>query len=383
MRTFNSLFTKVMAVSVISASLLSVGFIGTAEARTKYENGGTTTTKTPVFNDFYDVPYGVGDEADFVRVKPAAGTNADYISTLNAACNIGDTFTVRTYVHNGSSPDYNDNGDGSAVAHDVVVKMLADLNQEKNSFGFKSTISASNAASVTDSATLNCGDKVVKLSLVAGTVQTYSKPLGFKTVTDSAVNGSLKIGSRVQGSGDVWGCWDDRVIVTYEVKVEKKKEVVEPKTVVAICEGLVVKPLTGRTVRVSVEDATVENATVLGYRINFGNNVVVNEQTAEYTYDSDGTKTIVGYVNVRYDEGAKKGQTEYITSDDCEKKITFKADEKPEVPEEPETPVTPVTPDDRPPLPATGAAGMLLGVSGASALGALGHRFVTIRRLKK
>ena len=203
MRTFKSIFNKVTVPVLVLVAAVGFGFISAADARTEYIPGNPNISTTPLFNEYYNVPNGVGDEADFVRVRPNGGTNADYISTLESVCNVGDKYDVRTYVHNGADPNYNNGGSGTAVAHDVVVAMEAELAKADSEFDFKSTISASNAASVSDTALLKCGSKTVKLKLVPNSVQTYSKPLGFQTAPDSAVNGTLKIGSQVQGSGDV------------------------------------------------------------------------------------------------------------------------------------------------------------------------------------
>lgn len=224
-------FKRTLALAAASVMLVTAGLSGTVSAAVQYDPNGTPTSKTPVFNQFYGVPNGVGNEADFVRVKTKAGTNADYANNINGACAADEVYTVRTYVHNGADPAYNTAEGASAVAHDVVVAMTAPLNTPKSQFEFKSTISSSNAAKVSDNGFLTCANgKQVKLNLVPSSVQTYSKPLGFKTVEDSSVNGSLKIASRTQGSGDVFACWDDRVIVTYDVKVVEPKEEVPPTT---------------------------------------------------------------------------------------------------------------------------------------------------------
>lgn len=364
MRNISSLFTKIAVTGALAFSLVGIGFMGTAQARTEYTSGGTATSTTPVFNEFYNVPNGVGDEADFVRVKPKAGTNADYTSTLKAACKVGDLYTVRTYVHNGADPSYNNDGAGTAVAKNVTVKMTAPLNTADDAFTFKSVISASNAASVTDTGALNCGDKTVKLSMVAGSVQTYSKPIGFKTVTDTAVNGTLRIGSRDQGSGDVWGCWDDRVIVTYDVKIV---EVPKPVVSTAICKALDVNVISGRTVNAKVT-GEVKNATITGYEINFGDGKKVTEQTAEYTYAKDGTYTVTGRVQAKL----ANGDLVWKTDDNCTKKVTFEAEQP-----------TKVTPEVPPTMPKTGAAGLVALFSGVTAAGAVGHRLFTTRRFNK
>lgn len=345
-------FKKIMNKFAISLALLLVasviGLGGTVEARTKYNPNGTATSATPVFNEFYDVPNGVGDEADFVRVKPKAGGNGDYVSTLNDACNVGSSFNVRTYVHNGADPSQNKNGSGSAVAHNVVVRMTAPLNKAQKNFTFNSTISASNAASVSDSALLNCNGNTVKLSLVPSSVQTYSKPIGFKTVPDSAVNGSLKIGSQSQGSGDVWACWDDRVIVTFEVIVEKVPVVPPVSTAVCKLDNGAFVVTDDRKVTVKV-NATVKNATVVGYQINWGDgSAVSNKQTDTHQYptDKDGTYDIQARVKVKLADGSEK----WVDGVDCAKTVKFTSNQPPVVP--PVTPTVVVPPSGQ--LPDTG-----------------------------
>lgn len=366
MNTFTKILSRA-AVGLTATMLLAVvGFGGVASARTPYNDSGMSTTATPVFNDFYNVP-GVGDEADFVRVKPKAGGNDAYVNTLNDACNVGSSFNVRTYIHNGADPNLNNNGTGSAVAHDVIVRMMAPLNKAQNSFEFSSTVSARNAATVSDNAFLNCNNgKVVKLSLVANSVQTYSKPLGWQGAPDSSVNGTLKVGSRVQGSGDVWGCWDDRVIVVYEVKVEEQPKPVEGD---GVCKdaNLAIVDSDSRKVRVSITGATTGQASIVGYKINWGDGSTSNKQTDEHSYAKDGTYTVTTEVQVKLPNGT----TKWVTSTNCTKKVTFKKNVPPTV-----TPVTPPTTV----MPDTGAGDVAGIFAGTSAFGAAAHQLVTRRR---
>lgn len=370
MKTINKFLSRLATSVAVLVAVAAIGFGGTAQARIQYSPNGNGTSATPVFNQFYDVPNGVGDEADFVRVKPKAGGNGDYVNALNDACNVGSSFNVRTYVHNGADPSLNGNGSGSAVARNVVLRQTAPLNKSQNSFKFDSTISASNAASVSDSATLNCNGKTVKLSLVANSVQTYSKPLGFQGAPDSSVNGSLSLGSRVQGSGNVWACWDDRVIVVYEVKVEEVPVVVTGDGVCKV-NDVVVLNQDKRNIRATVNGVTTgQGASIVGYEINWGDgSAVSNKQTDTHTYAKDGTYRIVGRVQVKLADGT----TKWVTSTECTRTVKFEAGKPPVVP--PVTPPTTVTT-----LPVTGA-GNLFGIfAGTSALAAGAHQIVTRRR---
>ena len=364
MKTINKFLTRLAATVAVLVAVATIGFSGTAQARIQYSPNGNGTSATPVFNQFYDVPNGTGDEADFVRVKPKAGSNADYANALNDACNVGSSFNVRTYIHNGADPSLNGNGSGSAVARNVVLRQTAALNKAQSSFKFDSTVTADNAATVSDSATLNCNGKTVKLSLVANSVQTYSKSLGFQGAPDSSVNGTLKLGSQVQGSGDVWACWDDRVIVVYEVKVEVVPVVVTGDGECRVTDVTVLDQ-TARKTRATINAATTgQGASIIGYEINWGDNTAVsNKQTDEHTYAKDGTYTITARVNVKMPDGS----TKWVTSTTCTRTVTFKNGTTPVVP-----------PSGK--LPDTGAGNILAIFAATVAIAAIAHRFVMRRK---
>lgn len=328
-RILNETFTKAMIAILALVILAGIGVAvnSGANARTQYQAGGTGTTSTPVFNEFYDVPGGVGDEADFVRVKPKAGGNGAYVNSLSDACMTGAAFTVRTYVHNGADPTFNE-GTATAIARDTVVAMNVEtFNQVQKNFDFTSTISSSNAASMTDSAELKCAEDVI-LKLVPASVQTYSKPLGFQGAPDSSVNGTLRIGSRVQGSGDVYACWDDRVIVVYEVVVEKKPEVVLHP---AVCEALLAVVLTNNQVRIDEVEYTANDAVVNNVTITYGDGnsetLAFNQLPKTHTYASAGSYDIRATLNTTF-----QGQAQPVTSEKCVKKV--KIEEKPKISKE-------------------------------------------------
>jgi PKD domain len=331
-----------------------------------YGENGTSTTKTPAFNVFTGVPNGTGNEADFLRIKPQASGNDAYVNSLNSACDTGSAYTVRTYVHNGADPSYNTKENGIAIARNTVVKMTAPLNTPKSSFEFKSTISASNAASVSDNAFLNCNGKTVKLALVPSSVKAYSTPLGFTGAPDSAVNGSLKIGSRVAGSGDVLGCWEDRVWVSYEVKVEEVPD--KPKPSLGECKLLDVKTVGGRKITYDIS-GTTDNAQIVGYRVNFGDGNSSTEKSGEHEYAQDGTYTITAEVRVKYADGKE----EWKSADNCMKQVTFEGDKPPKV--------VPPTPSGGPTvLPETGPAGVAAVVTAVTGMSTAAYYWVVRRR---
>lgn len=320
---------------------------------------GDPAPVTPAFNIYTGAPHGVGDEPDFVRLRNSNGNPTvsavenNFVDPLGATCNVGDMFDVRTYVHNGATEHENDNGNGSAVAHDVVVNMNAPLGENSDSFTFESTVSASNAASVTDTGTLNC-ENDVQLELVPQTVNVYSRHYGWQSQPDSAVNGSLTIGSRAVASGDVWGCWEDRVIVVYTVRV------VEQPQSIALCEVLDMTVIGDRRVEATITGETT-NATLIGYRIEWGDGSETTSQTAEHEYAEYGTYKLTGFVNARYHDGT----TEWLTGDACMQQITFTEDEQPEV------------------LPQTGVGSLAAIFAGTTVGGAIAHRLRSLRRLGK
>lgn len=375
MNTLNKMTSKFtfVAIAMFVATMVALG--GTASARTAYNPaGGNNGQSTPVFNDFYNVPDGVGDEADFVRVKPKAAGNGSYIDTLNSACNIGDTYNVRTYVHNGANPNLNGNGSGSAVAHNVKVALQAELGTAKTKFRFASTVTASNAASVSDTGYLNCNGKTVKLSLVERSVQTYSKAIGFKGESDSVVNGApFKVGSQAHGSGDQWGCWDDRIIVVYEVKVEEVPVVIPTD---AICKiengGFVVIDNKKRTVSGTIKPQ-LTNATVTKYTINWGDGAVTNNQSGTHSYATDGKFTIAATMEVRLNDGTVKT----VGGSACMTTVEFKPGQPPVVVVPPTTTVVPPTVTK---LVSTGPASIFSIFAATSLVGAVMHRIYTARK---
>lgn len=360
----HNLTQLITSLPIALVAVLGVTFLmgGSADARTQWVSGGVGTTTTPVFNEFYDVPYGTGDEADFVRVRPNGGTNADYVSTLDATCNVGDSFDVRTYIHNGADPSFNDT---TAVARDTAVAMnVSSFGAAANSFTFTSSISASNAAGMTDQGVLNCADDVV-LRLVPASVQVYSQDLGFYSADDSAVNGSMLIGSREAGSGDVYACWDDRIIVVYEVVVEAAPE---PVTPVHACVNPTMAIIGRRTVfsfdAVAENGAVFDNA-VVSYSAD-GSQVHTDTQTSlnannqidsEFTFASDARDIAVDATLTFTVDGGTTVVTEECGDGDTLAAVT-----------------TPTT------TPATGAGSMAAMFAGLAAAGTVAHRALTLRK---
>ena len=230
-----------MKISRITKSSVACLFTLSISALIFAAGGGTVNSlpygepgpKEAAFNLYKDVPHGVGDESDFVRLRESTGSptipavDNNFVDPLNATCDVGDRFDVRAYIHNSARESKNNDGDGPAVAHDVSLSTGAPIGETGNNFVFEATISSSNAATVTDSGTLNCENEV-KLEFVPGSVYVYSQQYGWQNASDSAVNGSMPVGSPEFGVSEVWGCWQYRVVVVYQVEVKEKPVPEEP-----------------------------------------------------------------------------------------------------------------------------------------------------------
>lgn len=230
MKKFIHLFnTAFITLAALGASMFGFNGVVAADSASclfQYQsNGQFTTSATPVYNSICNVPNGVGNEPNFVRIRQSSNgndmdnqNNPVYSDSLTSACTNNSKYDIWTYIHNNALSQDNNNGSGSAVAHNVTLTLNAPINTSNNTFNFSSTISASNAKSVTDSTSLNCSNNV-KLTLVPSSVNIYSEPYNWHNLPDSTVNTTSKIGSPVMGSGDQWGCWTYRIVVVYEVQV--------------------------------------------------------------------------------------------------------------------------------------------------------------------
>jgi len=396
MKNYTSFIKKgLLSLSALVATGVSlVAFSGIAQAaQIPYVEGQPLPSiQQPVFNTYTNVPNGVGNEADFVRIRPSTGNvsdngaggerNALYVNGLDASCNVGDKYDVRTYVHNGADADFNNNGNGSSIAHGTKVRMTAPLGSKNSTFTFTSQVMATDVSPVTDTARLYC-EKDVTLKLVARSVKVVSKHYGFQTVSDSAVNGDLPIGSHVQGSGDVWGCWDERVIVAYIVEVVEPEK---PATPIYTCDLLSLTFMGDRKYKFDVTATGKNGATVKEYRFDFNDGTPVltsATNSVEHKYAKDGKYNPKAEVvfNVPNANGGTDMQT--VTGANCAKSITISTEPMCPVPgkghlpkNSPECIKAVVTT-----IPNTGAGSTIaIIVTAVSAIGAYAHRMFTLKR---
>lgn len=381
MNIFKSLVRGSIATLV---SLLSFAVLAAPHAFAIPYTGDTTqASPVPAFNVFTGNVPQQGDESDFLRGK-VLGDTADSVNDVTSTCETGKRFQLRVYVHNGASQYHNDNGTGASIAHDSKVKITLPAG-DVTSFSPLATLSASNAASASDTMNIHCSDgKIVKVHYVTGTAQQLNTNSGaVNPLSDSIVTTGAAIGTNGP-DGNMWGCWDSRILVRLVVEVS---ETPKPTPSSAICyvddKAFIVE---NRKVKVTV-DAKLDNATKTGkYEINWGDNSAVStSQTDTHTYDKDGTYTITARVQVKLADGTVK----WVDGDGCTKKVTFKnkvpmctIPGKENLPaDSPNCKTVTVPPTTV--LPNTGAGDVFGIFGGVSAFGAGVHQLVTRRRIRK
>lgn len=149
--------------------------------------------------------------------------------------------------------------------------------------------------------------------------------------------------------------------VNFKVKVDCPE--VPPVVSTGECKAVNIKLGDNRKVTVTITSA-VNNATIIGYKTDFGDGTVANTQEANHTYAKDGTYKIVSSVNVKYADG----KTEWKTADGCTKNVTFSPKEEPKV--------TPVTPTE---LPKTGAGSIVAIFGSVVVLSAIAYNVISRR----
>jgi hypothetical protein len=397
MKLFNKL-TVAASTVLLAATTVAMAFGGVASADCyQYNANGFSTSSTPVFNNICGVPEGINNESDFVRIRQSTNGNDEdninnptyTVGTLSAKCSTGDKYDLWNYLHNDASS--NDNPDTNptnptAVANGVTTDLTAPLGTSGTSFSFGDTVSATNAASVHDSAELDCGQDVT-LSLVPGSVHIYSVPYAaWENLPDSTINTPTKIGSTSAGassmtSGTMWGCWTYRIIIVYQVQVTA----VPPKvtTTPPTCNLLTLES-EGQVAKVEGLDYTAGSSTVNGATIQFYNGTTLvstdnltlaqlqalGTTPATYTYAATGSYKVVGTVNTTL-----SGTATDVTAATCA--ATFTASTPPAV-----TPPTTTTPTPPTTLVNTGPGSVAGMFAGVTAISAVGYRWFLGRRVR-
>jgi len=401
MKSIKKILSAGLGLVIASSIATIVGLSGNASAIACYQydpSGNFTTSTTPVFDNICGITstlssnqgsYPLGDEPNFVRIRqntsngnPLGSANPELQNSMTTNCSAGEKFDIWTYIHNDAMSQYNDNGNGSAVAKNVKLATNAPVNTTGNNFKFTSTISADNATTVSDSTTLTCNGQPVKLSLVAQSVH-YNNNLSqttYGSLGDNVVNGSTPVGSPgPMSSGIEWGCWDYRVVVVYEVTVTP---VVTPPQVTATCNLLTVDAIADRKATISGLGYTAENASFSSAAINWGDNSSITTITnpdqikgTSHTYSSYGTYQISALVT--FTVPGQANITSGGPGTTCAKVVTYTQNQPPTV-----TPVTPAAPAPTE-LVNTGPGSALGIFAAATAVGTIAYRKLMSRRLSQ
>lgn len=320
-------------IFIKKASLAFAGVIAGLAASTAvvsaipYDAAQTNSSPTPAFNVFTGVP-SYGDESDFLRSREVKTEVTQYVDPLNATCNAGDKIQMRVYIHNGASKDANNNGTGPSVAKDVRVKVSLPSTAGAT-FSPTASISASNAATVNDTSSINCNGKNVKLKYVAGSAAQSSIGTGRVALSDEIVTAGVPIRSQAM-DGAVYGCWDERVYVILTVQVEEVVvPKVEPKPVTAVCDTFRIVAGDNRTVRVSLFKFTATNATYKNTVINWdagktnvSSAAITDANKVEgqtYKYAADGTYLINATIYFATETDSNLA----ASTQNCQQQVTF------------------------------------------------------------
>ena len=195
-------------------------------------------------------------------------------------------------------------------------------------------------------------------SLINGTTVLYDgNATAIKTLPDTIVNG-VNIGTLTGSTTE---------FVNFKVKVTCQEQ---PPVSTGVCKAADVKTYDKtRKVEVTVS-GSVNNATIVDYKIDFGDGTVVNSQTASHTYAKDGSYRIVASVLVKYADG----NSEWKTADACAKNVKFESTTPPVV-----TPPTTTTTTTPTAMPETGAGSVVAIFVVVSSVAALGYNVLSRR----
>jgi len=181
----------------------------------------------PVFNSFKNTP-SYGDERNFTRIADAVPnqkpTDADYRENVTATP--GNTYWVRTLVHNDANQNLNGADlKGKSVATDTTVR-LAIANGVSNGVQVMTYVSASNSnpKQVWDTAELDNASQAFSVAYVPGSAvlynDIYKQSTNGKPLTDAIASGAgEKIGYRDM-DGNFPGCFDYAAYVYVKVTVK-------------------------------------------------------------------------------------------------------------------------------------------------------------------
>lgn len=357
---------KILTVLLATLAIALIGGVAKVSAE--------DNSHRPYFNYYKNVT-NVGDESDFVRVSQVG---ANSYSNNVEACTDGQEVTVRVYIHNGASQDFNGpNLDGTSVT--VNEKLAISVAKSTNPGTITGTITADNAVNsgISDSATVTCNGQVMDLTYVPGSAAIKNTVQNYVGLSDDVFKGGTPIGYAGQ-DGKQPACWDYVTYVFAKVKVTKKPVVIPSDAICTLDGGkFIVIDDKKRTVKGGIKPQ-LTNAVVTGYKIDWGDGTTPStNQNDTHSYKEDGEYTIQASYTVKAINGGKfsDDSTEKLVSGaNCASKVKFETGKPPIV-----TPPT-VVPPTVTHLTKTGPASTLAIFSVVSILGAFLHRAYMTRK---
>lgn len=303
--------------NIILASAIAT--LGVLFAATSIGSSAPSDT-IPEFNALDGVVGGVGDESDFVRVRKT-GTQDPFINSVDTACEDGDEVSIQVYIHNSSNNNANGaNLDGPVVARDTRLSLT------NGGDTVDGRISASNAASVMDSAIVTCNGQEVDFDFVSGSAVIKTAVQDYVALSDNVfTSAGTPIGYAGQ-DGTFPACYEYRAWVYAKVVIKKKEEPVVKKQ----CVLADPKRITRNKYEITA-NAVVQNTTVQSYTFTTKNasgavvdtkvfNTTALSQTYNFEQATPGTYTVSAVIMTA------NGQAE----GECVK--TVKVEEEPKTP---------------------------------------------------
>lgn len=375
MKSIKKLRAKFAAIGVLAAVMLVVPaatvFAGyTPAGRPTFQC--ITPTNCPganyvTFNSFTNAP-NYGDERAFFDGKDAGITSpGGYQDKINNLKD-GQKLVLRVYIHNNANP--NAIGEAAATAHNTELKVLLPKNEASTNAAL-ATISASNAnpGTVGDTVDLSSSNPFTMDFDKSSPVQVTYRPNGQGGyVTRTLQSANFTSDQTLHASlGDFKGCFNFAELVTMTVVIHQKTTPPESSGICKLLSMTVINK-DEREVQTSLT-GEVNNATIVGYSIDFGDGTTVDQQTATHKYAKDGTYHIVGTVQVKL----ANGDIQSKTAVSCESQITFSPTTPPKVTPPPSTPSS---------LPNTGPGNVIAAFFGVASISSVLYYAVS-RRLAK
>jgi hypothetical protein len=390
MRKFNITKRVSAAAAAVFAGVMLASGVASA---IQYNGDQTIASPNPAFNVFtgnMPAPAPAGSEANFYRGRAPINNNeaegtTQYSDPVNTECVNDKLVQMNVYIHNGASQSGNNNGSGPSVAKGTRVKVtLPNPSNAASNFTSDATISADNAATVTDGLTINCSNgKKVKLQFQSAT--SFSTRSGVVNLGSDVADSDGALVRSANVPGEVWGCWDDRVYVVVTVKMVEEATPPPPPEVTATCDLLKITATENRRARISEFKYTAKTSSqastlnVKNVVINWGDNNTVTKTnpsdvvglTHEYAKDGEYRVSAIVTFSLNDKPDIVAGGPDTV----CAVTVIFKPGETPVV-----TTVTPQPP--RPTTLVNTGAGSIAAIFALTTIaGTVAHRYLTARRL--